>query len=77
MKMTKEQYAVWQPFFTEFWKTLKEYRNIEDESQWEVLYGKYSAICEKYGKKDKTIVMMILGFLDGLDKEWKKKDGIH
>lgn len=73
--MTQEQYARWQPCFTEFWKIVKEYRNPKDE-EWDFLIEKTSALIKKHGNDDNAMIGMIVGFISGVEKE-QKENGIH
>lgn len=78
-KMNKEQFERWQKLFTEFWKLVKDYRNPEkSDDWWNELIEKTSSICDKYATDNEWAMRgMVVGYLSGLEKEWKEKNGIH
>ena len=74
--MTREQYKRWQPCFTEFWKIVKGYRNPKEDDDWDKLIEATSELTQKYGSQDYAMIGMIVGFIQGIEKE-QKKHGIH
>lgn len=62
-------------FMSEFWAgVVKPYYNPEDgDDYWMGFVEKTMKIAEQYGKYDKRIVEIVLGFIKGVEKVYKEK----
>lgn len=63
-------------FMTKFWSEIvKPYYNPEDSDEWWTEFiDKCSRMSDKYGRTDKRISEMVLGFIKGVERTSKGQD---